>query len=53
MRWADHVARIEARRGLCWVFVGKLERKRKLRRPRHRWKDDIKIYPQVVRWERH
>jgi hypothetical protein len=49
MRWAEHVARIEDRRSLYRVVVGKLERKRTLRRPRHKWYDDIKTDPQVVR----
>jgi len=51
MRWAEHVARIEDRKGLYRVLVGKRQRKRTLRRPRHRWEDDIKTYSQVVRWE--
>jgi hypothetical protein len=34
------------RRGVYRVFVGKLERKKPLRRPRHRWEDNIKMDPQ-------
>ena len=49
MRWAEHVAGIEDRRGLHRVLVEKTERKRILRRPRHRWEFDIKTDPQVVR----
>ena len=36
MRWAKHVARMWARRGVYGVLVGKPEGKRQLRRPRHR-----------------
>jgi len=43
MRWAGHVARMGARRGLYRVLVGKPEGKRPLGRPRHRWKDNIKM----------
>jgi hypothetical protein len=53
MRWAEHVARREDRRGLYSVLLGKLERKRTPKRPRHRWEDDIKTDPQVVSLEGH
>jgi hypothetical protein len=36
MRWAGHVARMEERRGVYMVLVGKLEGKRPLGRPRLR-----------------
>ena len=36
------------RRGAYRVLVGKPEGKRPLGRPRHRWKDNIKIAFQVV-----
>ena len=36
MRWAGHVARMEERRGVCSVLVGKTEGKRPLGRPRRR-----------------
>jgi hypothetical protein len=32
------------------VLVGKPEGKRPLRRPRHRWEDNIKMYLQEVGW---
>ena len=35
MRWAGHVARMEERRGIYRVLVGKPEGKRPLGRPRH------------------
>jgi hypothetical protein len=37
MRWAGHVARMWDRRGVYWVLWGNL------RRPRHRWEDNIKM----------
>ena len=40
MRWAGHVARIEERRCVYRVLVGKPEGKRPLGRPRNRWKDN-------------
>ena len=48
MRWAGHVARMEERRGVYRVLVGKPERKRPLGRPRFRWEDNIKIDLQEV-----
>jgi len=36
------------KRGIYRVLVGKLERKRLLGRPRHRWEDNIKIDLQEV-----
>jgi hypothetical protein len=50
MRWAGHVARIRERRGVYRVLVGKPERKRPLGRPRRRWKDNIKMDLQEVRY---
>ena len=43
MRWAGHVARIEERRGVYMVLVGKPEGMRPLGRPRRRWEDNIKM----------
>ena len=43
MRWAGHVAHMGERRGVYWVLVGKPEGKIPLGRPRHRWKDNIKM----------
>ena len=43
MRWAGHVARMEAGRGVHKVLVGKPEGKRPLGRPRRRWEDTIKM----------
>jgi hypothetical protein len=48
MRWAGHVAHLRERRGVYRVLVGKPERKRLLGRPKHRWKDKIKMDLQEV-----
>jgi hypothetical protein len=38
-----HVARMGKKRNAYRILVGKPEGKRSLRRPRHRWVDNIKI----------
>ena len=43
MRWAGHVARMGGSRGIYRVLVGKPEEKRPLGRPKHRWKEYIKM----------
>ena len=43
IRWAEHVAGMGERRGVCMVLVGKPERKRPLARPRRRCDDNIKM----------
>jgi len=48
MRWAGHVARMEERRGVYRVLVGKPEGKRLLTRSRSRWENNIKIDLQAV-----
>jgi len=48
MRWAGHVARMEDRRGVSRVLVGKPEGKRPLGRTRRRWEDNIKMDLQEV-----
>jgi len=48
MRWVGHVARMEQRRGIYRVLVGKPEGKRPLGRPGHRWEDNIKMDLQEV-----
>ena len=42
IRWAGHVARMEDRRCVYRVLVGKPEGKRRLGRNRRRWKGNIK-----------
>jgi len=48
MRWAEHVARKKAWRGVYRVLVGKPEGKGPLGRLRHRWEDDIKMDLQEI-----
>jgi len=43
MRLTGNVARMEERRGIYRVLVGKPEGKRPLGRPRRRWEDNIKM----------
>jgi hypothetical protein len=43
MRWAGHVARMEEKRNVYRLLVGKPEERRRLGRPRRRWIDNIKI----------
>ena len=43
MRWAGHVARMGEGRGVSRVLVGRLEGRRPLGRPRHRWVDNIRM----------
>jgi hypothetical protein len=39
MRWAGHIACMEELRNAYKIFVVKLEEKRPVARPRHRWED--------------
>jgi len=48
MRWAGHVARMGEGRGVYRVLVGKPEGMSRLRRPRRRWEDNIKMDLQEV-----
>jgi len=48
LRWARHVVRMGQKRGVYRVLVGKLEVKRPLGRPRHKWEDNIKMDLQEV-----
>jgi hypothetical protein len=48
MRWAGHVTRMGEERGVYRVLVGKLEGKRPLGRPRHRWEDNRRMDLQEV-----
>ena len=43
MRWAGHVAHMGEGREVYRVLVGKLEGRRPLGRPRHRWVDNIRM----------
>jgi hypothetical protein len=42
---------MEEKRGAYRIFVGRLEVRRLLGRPRRRWKDNIKIDLHEVGWE--
>jgi hypothetical protein len=42
-RWAGHVARMEEKRNVYRLLVGKPEGKRPIGRPRRRWIDNIKM----------
>ena len=48
MRLAGHVARMEERRGVYRILVGKPEGMRPRGRPRRRWEDNIKMDLQEV-----
>jgi hypothetical protein len=50
MRWAGHVARIGMKRNAYRLLIGKLEGKRPLGRPTHRWVDNIKMDIGEVGW---
>ena len=47
-RWAGHIAHMEDRGDIYRVLAGKPEGMRPLERPRHRWKDNIKMDLQEV-----
>ena len=48
MRLAGHVACMVRRGGVYRFLVGKLERRRPLRKPRRRWMDNIRMDLQEV-----
>jgi hypothetical protein len=50
MRWAGQVARMGEERNVYRVLMGKPERKRPLGRPRHRWKDGIRMDLREIGW---
>jgi hypothetical protein len=50
MRWAGHVARMGEKRNAYRILVGKPERKRQLKRKRHRCVDDIKMNVRETGW---
>jgi hypothetical protein len=43
MRWAEHIPCIREKRNAYRVLMGNPKGKRPLGRPRHRWKDNIKM----------
>jgi hypothetical protein len=50
MRWAGHVACMRLKRNTYIILVGRSEKKRPLRRPRHWWEDDIKMDLKEIGW---
>jgi len=44
MRWVEHIANMEERKGVYRVLVRKPERKGPLGRRRRRWEDNIKMH---------
>jgi hypothetical protein len=50
MRWAGHVALMGEERNAYRILVGKPQGKRPLGRPRHRWKDNIRMYLREIGW---
>jgi hypothetical protein len=50
MRWARHVVCTGEKMGVYRVLVGRPEGKKPLGRPKRRWKDNIKMFFQEVRW---
>jgi hypothetical protein len=48
MRGLGHVARKGKKRGAYRALVGKPDGKRPLRKPRHRWEENIKMNLQKV-----
>jgi hypothetical protein len=51
VRWAEHATLMEKMRNVYNISVGKPERKRSLRRPRHRWEDNIRTDLRETEWE--
>jgi hypothetical protein len=50
MRWSGHVTRMGERRDAYRLLVGKPDGKRPLRKPRHRWSDNIRMGLGEVGW---
>jgi hypothetical protein len=50
IKWAGHVARMGEGRNVYRALMGKPEGKRLLERPRHRWKDGIKMDLREIAW---
>jgi len=50
VRWAGLLACMGERRNSYKFLVGKPEGKRSLRRPWHRWEDNIRMDPREMGW---
>jgi hypothetical protein len=51
MRWVRHAACMGELRNLYKILIGKPEGKRPLRKPRHRWEGNIKMYLREIMLE--
>jgi hypothetical protein len=51
MLWVGHVARMGDMRNSYINSIGKPERERTLRRPRHRWEDNIRLHLKYIGWK--
>jgi len=51
IRWTGHVALMGEMRNAYNILIGKPEWKRPLGRPRHRWKNNIKMHLREIGWE--
>jgi hypothetical protein len=51
MRWVGHVARTGEKRHAYRILVENEEGKRPLKRPRHRWVDNIKMDLREIGWD--
>jgi hypothetical protein len=51
MRRVGHVAHMGEMRNAYKILVRKPERKRSLRRPRHRWEGNIRMDPREIGWK--
>jgi hypothetical protein len=49
--WTVHVACMGHMRNAYNILVGKSEGRRSLRRPKHRWEDNIKMDLREIGWE--
>jgi hypothetical protein len=50
VRWGEHVACLGEKRNAYMILMGKPEGERRLRRPRHRWKNNIKMDLREIGW---
>jgi hypothetical protein len=51
MRWLGLGAHVKNTRNTYNIRVGKAEEKRLIRRPRHRWENNIKVHFVEILWE--
>jgi len=51
MKWEGHVAGMGERRNAYNIFIAKHEWKSPFSKPRHRWKDNIRMYLKELEWE--